>query len=656
MPRLERRAAHVPGAAGLVAAYDRWLDADGRGSRCYRDAAWAFLGHWNDPAAFTAEPLSCQLALAASQRPFVTFLMLTGRLRPGYDYLAHRKIGGLIADGRRSVFAAGLTRFTTAATDLDYGGHIVKRSAERVVLRLLIQTGRPLSELTTGDLDELAAAFRRCAEAKGNRRSWTNDRSLVYAAHRVLFHLGVLDDPPEDPRRRHGLAGHYSGVGEPLRTLFLDYCTQAAATRAPATVKSIASHLAGFGRFLASLHPPLTGLASLDRRAHIEPWLTFLAEARHPDGTPMSAGHRRGQILTIRQFLADIAEWGWPDTPQRTLVFARDIPPLEHPLPRYLPPDADRRLVTALEELSGREPAELARLHADALLLIRATGLRIGEVRDLELDCVHQIPGHGAWLKVPLGKLATERMVPLDQETLAVLDRIAARRTPGRPLRHPRTGKHADFLLLYQGRRVSAQALRDELTRACAQAGIPRTVVHALRHTYATALVNAGVSLQALMQLLGHSSAAMSLRYGRLFDQTVRAEYERALTQAKAQLGPAPPAGAITAGDSARQLPLVAITGGADWKDSPTIKSRLAGGFCLRAPAQGSCPYANICEHCPNFRTDPGFLAVLGAQRVDAQALAADAETRGWADEAGRHRRLLERLDQLIASAGSGQP
>jgi Phage integrase family len=39
---------------------------------------------------------------------------------------------------------------------------------------------------------------------------------------------------------------------------------------------------------------------------------------------------------------------------------------------------------------------------------------------------------------------------------------------------------------------------------------------HQLRHTYATALVNAGVSLQALMALLGHTSAEMSLRYGRL--------------------------------------------------------------------------------------------------------------------------------------------
>ncbi len=147
----------------------------------------------------------------------------------------------------------------------------------------------------------------------------------------------------------------------------------------------------------------------------------------------------------------------------------------------------------------------------------------------------------------------------------------------------------------------------------------------------------------------------MSLRYGRLFDATVRAEYERALTQTKAQLGPAPLAGMPSA-PAGPVLPLVAITGGADWKDSPTIKSRLAGGFCLRAPAQGACAYANICEHCPNFHTDAGFLAVLGAQRADAQALAADAETRGWAQEAVRHRRLVARLDELITHTGAAQP
>jgi hypothetical protein len=134
----------------------------------------------------------------------------------------------------------------------------------------------------------------------------------------------------------------------------------------------------------------------------------------------------------------------------------------------------------------------------------------------------------------------------------------------------------------------------------------------------------------------------MSLRYAHLFDHTVRTEYERALDLAKSHIGGLPTTG--------RQLPIADVTG-ASWKDSPAIKSRLAGGYCLRAPAQGSCPYANICEHCPSFHTDATHLGVLAAQRLDAQVLAADAEQRGWIDEADRHRKLIARLDTLIAQS-----
>ncbi len=225
---------------------------------------------------------------------------------------------------------------------------------------------------------------------------------------------------------------------------------------------------------------------------------------------------------------------------------------------------------------------------------------------DLELDCVHEIGGQGSWLKVPLGKLDTERMVPLDDETVELIDRVTEIRSPGRPLPHPRTGKPAQFLFTRQGRRLSQNAVRAELDRAAADAGLDHVTPHQLRHTYATALVNAGVSLQSLMALLGHVSAEMSLRYGKLFDATVRTEYERALTLAKDHLAILP------TGPTTKNLPLTDITGGGDWKDTPTIKSRLAGGFCLRAPAQGACVYANICEHCPNFRTDTTYPARPG--------------------------------------------
>jgi hypothetical protein len=276
-------------------------------------------------------------------------------------------------------------------------------------------------------------------------------------------------------------------------------------------------------------------------------------------------------------------------------------------------------------------------------MLARACGLRIGELLDLELDCVHEVPGHGAWLKVPLGKLDTERMIPLDDEVLLLIDRIIATRTPGRPLPHPRGGRPAQFLFTHHGRRLTQTAVRMELDRATEAAGLGHVTPHQLRHTYATALVNAGVSLQALMALLGHVSAEMSLRYGRLFDTTVRAEYERALDLAKSRLGTLP--------SGRRTIPVTATDG--DWRNAPAIKSRLAGGYCVRAPVQGACPYANICEHCPSFRADAASVSVLSAQRRDAEALAADAQARGWIEEADRHRRLITRLDILLADAST---
>jgi hypothetical protein len=138
--------------------------------------------------------------------------------------------------------------------------------------------------------------------------------------------------------------------------------------------------------------------------------------------------------------------------------------------------------------------------------------------------------------------------------------------------------------------------------------------------------------------LLGHSSAEMSLRYGRLFNATVRADYDRALTLAKQRLGPVIPDAPVREPDG-------------DWRELPLIKSRLAGGYCLRTAAQGVCAYTNICEHCPNFRSEPALLAVLSAQRIDAQALAEDAQRRGWNDEAKRHAALVDRLDSIIARA-----
>jgi len=628
-----------PSPSELLGGYQAALTSRGAGNKSFLSAARSFLARWPGPQDWGSEPLAVRLSASPSARPFLNYLMLSGHLHPGYDYLLERKLPAVLREPATGLLGEERARFLVAASELGYLPRVAAGLCSQIAMRLLIQARRPLTELADTDIAAFDAAITARERAIGRRLKHYSD--ALYTSRTVIYHMGALVTPAATKNTGHlrwPWARHFAGAAPGIARSLVAYLECAAATRTRSTLLGIAGRLAHFARFLAQADPALTSLAGLDRQRHIEPYLAAVAAARNPrTGTVLSPSERRSRILTVGRMIDDIIEWGWIEAPARRLIFARDVPRLPRALPRYLPPDADRALTGSLR-------ASPNRMRADALLLLRATGMRIGELLDLELDCVHEVPGAGAWLKIPLGKLDTERMVPIDDDTLALIDQITENRSPGRPLPHPRTGKPADFLLTHQGRRLSAHTLRAELHRAATEAGINQATPHQLRHTYATALVNSGVSLQALMALLGHVSAEMSLRYGRLFDATVREEYERALTLAKTQLGPVLPG-------QRTPLPIAGITGSADWKDTPLIKSRLAGGYCLRTAAQGPCAYANICEHCPNFRNDPAFLPILTTQRADAEALAADAAARGWASEAARHRKLIDRLDLLISRA-----
>jgi integrase len=638
-PTAER--ASPPPAGRLLELWRQRQRTTGRGNLATDQAARSFLARWPNPQSWGDQPLDVRLALPPTTTSIVMFAMCHGWLCPGWDWLVTRKLSSFWREITGSPLESDIARFLDAAETVGFSAIQAKRAASQSIGRLLIQTGRGLNELGLADLDALAEACRR-RDAGG--RGWRHYKGALVCAHTVLFHLGIVNTPPPSPQQADTLEKRFAECHPALRPAFVAYLERKTGTCRPKTVSSLATRLSHFARFLATHDPTLTSLAGLDRRRHIEPYLNSVTAASTITGTPITVADQDRRIRAVEHMLCEISEWGWDDAPGRRLIFRSDHPRQPRPLPRYLPVDADRRLTDSLANSTYR-------LAADALLLARAVGLRIGELLDLELDCVHEIAGHGSWLKVPLGKFDTERMVPLDDETVALVDRIATTRTPGRPLPHPRTGRPTQFLFTHHGRRLSQTAVRKELARSTTAAGIGHVTPHQLRHTYATALVNAGVSLQALMALLGHVSAEMSLRYAHLFDTTVRAEYERALDLAKGRIGSMPtPTG---------RTPIAVLADAGcgrhgDWRDAPAIKARLAGGHCLRAPAQGACPYANICEHCPSFRTDAASIAVLAAQRVDTEALATDAQARGWIDEADRHRRLLARLDTLMSQAQAG--
>jgi site-specific recombinase XerD len=209
--------------------------------------------------------------------------------------------------------------------------------------------------------------------------------------------------------------------------------------------------------------------------------------------------------------------------PTEDLFRKGDLPKLPHYLPRPVPADLDRVLQKRLRKSRS--------LPALGLLLMRRTGLRVGELRALPLRCLHHDHRANAFLKVPLGKLNNERLVPLDRRTMQLIEKLRLVGSTGR------RGKRRTHLFdTAAGKRIPYDAFRAALAHACKGLVFAEPMTtHRLRHTYATTMLAAGVSLPALMKLLGHHDYRMTLRYAAITIETVVIEHSAALEKIEAR-------------------------------------------------------------------------------------------------------------------------
>jgi site-specific recombinase XerD len=283
------------------------------------------------------------------------------------------------------------------------------------------------------------------------------------------------------------------------------------------------------GRFLAWLHtafPRVCRLSQLRRDPHLLAWFRHLCE-RQP---PLSNQTRRCYLLCLRRLLDDLAANGHAIAPD--LIRPEDFPPSPRYLPRPLSPHDDQLLQQELRRTDD--------LNANALLLMRATGIRIRECIGLPLDCLRQL-GIDAWaLHVPIGKLHNERLVPVDADARRTIARLlelralasAAQLVRSRGFLLPRLGPRDP---LYQGLRM---ALADAARRAACSCTVKP---HQLRHTFATEMIRLGVSLPAVMQLLGHKDIRMTLRYVEVTQRDLQREFHTArLNAAQSRRLPVP--------------------------------------------------------------------------------------------------------------------
>jgi integrase/recombinase XerD len=178
-------------------------------------------------------------------------------------------------------------------------------------------------------------------------------------------------------------------------------------------------------------------------------------------------------------------------------------------LPRAMDPDDVKKLLSVIEDIRDR---------AMVLVLLR-TGMRIGELLNtlvVEVNLKEQ--------KIEIyeaEKTRVGRVVYLSDDAIRALKGWFRKR-------------NGNYPYIFYGRKgwpLSYPAARMRFEKCVERAGLKGKgyTLHCLRHTFATELLNAGMRLECLQPLLGHSCLEMTRRYARLTDKTREEEYFRAM-------------------------------------------------------------------------------------------------------------------------------
>ena len=179
-------------------------------------------------------------------------------------------------------------------------------------------------------------------------------------------------------------------------------------------------------------------------------------------------------------------------------------------LPRAIDPEDIRLLLSVI-----KKPRDWAMI----LILLR-TGMRIGELLNTKVGDINLRERRIEIFEA--GKTRVGRVVYLSDDARCALKVWLKKRNPQKENLFYGRGHNP---LCYQGARVV-------FTKYLCEAGLAHKgyTLHCLRHTFASELLNAGMRLECVQQLLGHSSIEMTRRYARLTDNTRKEEYFRAMS------------------------------------------------------------------------------------------------------------------------------
>jgi integrase/recombinase XerC len=294
------------------------------------------------------------------------------------------------------------------------------------------------------------------------------------------------------------------------------------------TVAAYESDLSQFLAFLAGLaHVPVSAL-----RVSAIDHLTirgFLGEV-YRRGLSRATAARK--LAAIRTFVGYLKREGLLDVNTAAVVAT---PKREQRIPVHLEVDEMTRLVETPDTASA-----LGRRDRAILELFYASGLRLRELVGLDLEDVHL----RAKLVRVLGKGGKERVIPFNNSAAQAIRayladrslfqhaRIAQGLKPPGPSRRrggPGSGDDEALFLNYRGGRLSPRSVQRLVARYVAACSTRFGVSpHAIRHSFATHLLERGADLRAIQELLGHARLSTTQRYTHVNAAQLLAVYRKA--------------------------------------------------------------------------------------------------------------------------------
>jgi integrase/recombinase XerD len=195
------------------------------------------------------------------------------------------------------------------------------------------------------------------------------------------------------------------------------------------------------------------------------------------------------------------------------------------------PPKIPKRLPKALsigdiELMIAAYGEDLAGIRNRALIeTLYATGARVTEIIQLNIGDISRTEGGTVTVKVR-GKGGKERLVPMGKFAQHALDQYLTR---ARPSMARSSQSDALFINEKQGSRLTRQSAWQIVMKAAEKAGIERDISpHALRHSFATHLLDGGADIRVVQELLGHSSVTTTQIYTLVTIDKLRESYASA--------------------------------------------------------------------------------------------------------------------------------